>query len=84
MYIQALKNNNFVSFDGLTVRLSKTPDESFSFTDSKDELMKSKFQALNDEEKKVLESAAHIGFKFDASIISHIWKIDLYTYFVNS
>lgn len=76
-YIQALKNNNFVSFDGLTVRLSKTPDESFSFTDSKDELMKSKFQALNDEEKKVLESAAHIGFKFDASIISHIWKIDL-------
>ena len=33
-YIQALKNNDFVSFDGLTVRLSKTPDESFSFIDS--------------------------------------------------
>ena len=76
-YIQALKNNDFLNFDGTVIKLSKTPDESFSFLDSKDELMKSKFQALNDEEKKILESAAHVGFKFDASIISHIWKLDL-------
>ena len=39
--------------------------------------MKTKFDNLNNNEKQILESSAYIGVKFDASILTNIWKIDL-------
>lgn len=76
-YIQALKNFNLLGIEGNLFRLIREPDENFTFEDSEQILMKSKFDALSDEDKKIIESASHIGFKFDASIVAHIWKIDL-------
>ena len=39
--------------------------------------MESKFNTLSEDHKKIIESASHIGFKFDSSILSHIWRRDL-------
>ena len=39
--------------------------------------MKSSYDLLNEDYKKIIESAAHVGVKFDASIIAYIWKRDL-------
>ncbi|MDG1720065.1 MAG: ATP-binding protein, partial [Bacteroidia bacterium] len=76
-YFQALKNFNLLGIEGNLFRLIREPGEDFTFEDSEQILMKSKFDALSDEYKKLIESASHIGFKFDASIVAHIWKLDL-------
>ena len=76
-YFQALKNFELLGIEGNLFRLIREPGEDFTFEDSEQILMKSKFDALSDEYKKLIESASHIGFKFDASIVAHIWKIDL-------
>ena len=39
--------------------------------------MKSSYDLLDEDYKKIIESAAHVGVKFDASIIAYIWKRDL-------
>ena len=76
-YFQALKNSDLIGVEGNLIRLIKFPDENFTFEESEQILMKTKFEALNDDNKKIIESAAHTGFKFDASIIAHIWRKDL-------
>ena len=76
-YFQALKNFELLGIEGNLFRLIREPGEDFTFEDSEQILMKSKFDALSDEYKKLIESASHIGFKFDASIVAHIWKLDL-------
>ena len=76
-YFQALKNSELIGLEGNLIRLIKYPDENFTFEESEQILMKTKFESLNDDDKKIIESAAHTGFKFDASIIAHIWRKDL-------
>ncbi len=75
-YLQSLHNNNIIGTDGLNIRLNKIPDEDFLYEDSSNHLMKSKFQKLSEQQQKLIESASHIGFKFDATILSFIWKRD--------
>ncbi|MBT7622917.1 MAG: AAA family ATPase [Flavobacteriaceae bacterium] len=75
-YIQALDNNEYIKLEGQTIRLKKVPEEDFTYEDSSNNLMKSKFQSLTEKHQKLIESASHIGFKFDASILSYIWKED--------
>ena len=76
-YFQALKNSGLIGIEGNLIRLIKYPDENFTFEESEQILMKTKFESLNDDNKKIIESAAHTGYKFDASIIAHIWRKDL-------
>lgn len=76
-YISALNSNGLLSNDKSSLRLIKEPDNSFKYEDSSQLLMQNKFKELNDLEKNIIESAAFIGYKFDATILSHIWKIDL-------
>jgi hypothetical protein len=76
-YFQALKNSELIGIEGNLIRLIKYPDEDFTFEESEQILMKTKFESLNDDNKKIIESAAHTGYKFDASIIAHIWRKDL-------
>ena len=76
-YFQALKNSDLIGVEGNLIRLIKFPDENFTFEESEQILMKTKFEALDDQNKKIIESAAHTGYKFDASIIAHIWRKDL-------
>ena len=76
-YLQALKNSELLGIEGNLFRLIKLPDDDFRFDESEQILMKSKFESLTNEYQKTIESAAHIGYKFDASIVAHIWKKDL-------
>lgn len=76
-YFQALKNSDLIGVEGNLIRLIKFPDENFTFEESEQILMKTKFEALDNQNKKIIESAAHTGYKFDASIIAHIWRKDL-------
>ena len=76
-YVSALNSNGLLSNDKKVLRLIKEPDDSFKYEDSSQLLMQNKFIELNNLEKNIIESAAFIGYKFDATILSHIWKIDL-------
>ena len=76
-YLQALKNSDLLRIEGALIRLIKYPDDDFTFEESEQILMKSKYESLDDKNKKIIESAAHTGYKFDASIIAHIWRKDL-------
>jgi hypothetical protein len=75
-YILALKNSNYLIIENSIIRLLKEPDEDFKFEDSNHIFLESKFNSLEEQEKQIIESAAHIGFKFDSTILSHIWKKD--------
>ena len=68
-YILALKNSNYLIIENSIIRLLKEPDEDFKFEDSNHIFLESKFNSLEEQEKQIIESAAHIGFKFDSYLI---------------
>ena len=76
-YILALNKYDLILIENNLLRLIKEPGDDFKYEDSIQLLMKTKFNNLEEVEKKIIESAAYIGLKFDASILSYIWKLDL-------
>lgn len=76
-YIMLLKQSNNIIIENNNLILIKEPGSNITYQDSLHLIMKSSFDNLDDNEKQILESAAYIGVKFDASILANIWKTDL-------
>ena len=77
-YLQRLSKGEFVQIQGQFIELVKDPHNS-RIPLVQGEIVENakRFDALNDEAKKLLISAAHVGFKFDAELLAEIWKMDL-------
>jgi hypothetical protein len=76
-YIKLLKESKLLITENQNLILIKEPGPEITYKDSLHLSMKTKFDNLNNNEKQILESSAYIGVKFDASILTNIWKIDL-------
>ena len=76
-YIKLLKESKLLISENQNLILIKEPGSEITYKDSLHLSMKTKFDNLNNNEKQILESSAYIGVKFDASILTNIWKIDL-------
>ena len=72
-----LKESKLLISENQNLILTKEPGPEITYKDSLHLTMKKKFDNLNNNEKQILESSAYIGVKFDASILTNIWKIDL-------
>ena len=77
-YLESLENSKYVEFDGSIIRLRNEPEEGeLKIHDSRRGLILDSFQALPKEDQSLLESAASIGFKFDAELLAQIWNQDM-------
>ena len=69
---------NLLEFDGSTIRLKREPNEGeIQLQESRRDIIKLKFQEIPEEDQKILESAAIIGYKFDADLLAQIWNQDI-------
>lgn len=77
-YLGRLQEEGVIGVQGDEITLVKNPD---SITIPLDQGMVAeiagRFNALVDDDQKLLVSAAHIGFRFDAQLLAEIWKMDL-------
>ena len=77
-YLEALEQRQYIKFDGDVIRLAKEPKEDeIGLQDSRKSVLKSDYESLNSDQKSLLESAAIIGYKFDAELLAKIWNRDL-------
>ena len=73
-----LQQEGFVQIQGQVIELVNDPYSS-GIPLIQGELVEKtkKFEALPEDSKRLLVSAAHVGFKFDAELLSEVWKLDL-------
>lgn len=77
-YLETLEINQILTFDGNTIRIIREPEEGeIKIQGSRRGIIEAKFEELVDEDRKLLESASVIGFKFDAELLAQIWNKDL-------
>ena len=77
-YLEALQQREFIKFDGDVIRLVKEPSEDeIGLQDSRRSVLRADFESLSPTERTFLESAAIIGYKFDAELLAKIWNRDL-------
>lgn len=77
-YLEALENSKYIEFDGSVIRLRKEPEEGeLKIHDSRRGLILESYLSLPSKDQSLLESAASIGFKFDAELLAQIWHFDL-------
>lgn len=77
-YLEALEQRQYIKFDGDVIRLAQEPKEDeIGLQDSRKSVLKSDYESLNPDQKSLLESAAIIGYKFDAELLAKIWNRDL-------
>ena len=77
-YLEALEQKGFIKFDGDVIRLVKEPlDDEIGLQDSRKSVLKTDFEGLSAEGRTLLESAAIVGYKFDAELLARIWNKDL-------
>ena len=77
-YVHTLQQEGFVQIQGQVIELVNDPYSS-GIPLIQGELVEKtkKFEALPEDSKRLLVSAAHVGFKFDAELLSEVWKLDL-------
>ncbi len=75
-YLAALQGKGCLKVDGSMLRLSAIPED-VHLKGGRSEVMATAYRSLDAQDQLLLESAAHIGFKFDADILSSIWKRDV-------
>lgn len=77
-YIYALHKAGFVQIQGQVVELVSDPYAS-GIPLIQGELVEKtkKFEGLSEDSRRLLVSASHVGFKFDAELLAEIWKMDL-------
>ena len=69
-YLEALEQKGFIKFDGDVIRLVKEPlDDEIGLQDSRKSVLKTDFEGLSAEGRTLLESAAIVGYKFDAELL---------------
>lgn len=77
-YLATLEREDFISLDNDVVRLVKEPSEDeIQLLHVRRASFEKAFNQLEDSDKALLESASIVGYKFDAEILSKIWKLDL-------
>jgi len=76
-YISLLEKEKLVTIDSQLIHLIKEPPPTINYKDSLHLILKNNYEKLEIKAREILESAAHIGFKFDAGILSSIWKKDI-------
>ena len=75
-YISLLEKEKLLTINNQLIHLITEPPSKISYKDSLHLILKNNFEKLEFEAKQILESAAYVGFKFDAEILSSIWKMD--------
>jgi len=77
-YLQLLESAGFVETQGQFIEFLGLPAEA-NIPIVQGELIENtkRFEALDDNSRQFLVSAAHTGFKFDAELLAEIWKMDL-------
>jgi len=79
-YLEALQQKEYIRFDGEVIRLVKEPlEDEIGLQDSRRNVLESDFKGLQLEWRTLLESAAIVGYKFDAELLARIWERDLLT-----
>ncbi|MBL6729826.1 MAG: ATP-binding protein [Bacteroidia bacterium] len=74
-YLENLFNDGFISIDSNKLRLVEVPPENkYALKNHAFKAANEALKTLNTEDKKLLESAAHIGLKFDAKILAEVWE----------
>ncbi|MFM7766635.1 MAG: hypothetical protein ACKO9S_02115, partial [Bacteroidota bacterium] len=78
-YLALLEQRGYLKIDGQVLRLSGDPelDGGLNLKSGRSGVMSASFLQLETDDRLLLESAAHVGFKFDADILSAIWKRDI-------
>jgi hypothetical protein len=78
-YLAALEKKGYLKIDGDMLRLTAEPPGSdiINLKSGRSDAMTSEFESLDTADQLLLESAAHIGYKFDADILASIWKRDI-------
>ena len=77
-YMRRLEDEGFIGVQGDEITLSKNPESiKIPLDQGMIAEVAERFTALPDDDQKLLISAAHIGFKFDAQLLADIWKMDL-------
>lgn len=77
-YLAALEGESILKYDGSVIRLNREPnDGEIKIQGSRIGIIKSRFLELDESARNLLESAAIIGYKFDAEMLANIWRKDL-------
>ena len=77
-YLGRLQEEGFIAVQGDEIKLIQNPDAiNIPLDQGMISEVSNRFKALSDEHQKLLISAAHIGFRFDAQLLAEIWKLDL-------
>lgn len=77
-YLGRLQDEGFIGVQGEEITLVKNPDSiKIPLDQGMVAEIAGRFNALTDDDQKLLVSAAHIGFRFDAQLLAEIWKMDL-------
>jgi hypothetical protein len=78
-YLEALYTKGYINMDGKALRLTHEPDENenINLKSGRTSVISKSFIDLNEEDQLFLESAAYIGYKFDADILAEIWSVDI-------
>ena len=75
-----MEKQEFLKFDGEVIRLLREPKEDeIGLQDSRRAILKAEFEDLEHEHRALLESAAIVGYKFDAELLARIWNKDFLT-----
>ena len=77
-YLQLLESAGFVETQGQFIEfLGLPPDANIPIVQGELVENTKRFEALDENSRQFLISAAHTGFKFDAELLAEIWKMDL-------
>ena len=77
-YLGGLREKEFLKIQGDRMDLKGNPAAAgLSLARGKVDAVKQRFQQLEEADRRLLGAAAHIGFKFDAEILSGIWEEDV-------
>lgn len=77
-YLENISHNGYLYLDGDVYRLKETPTPGeIDILDSRSHVRVNGLGELSRELRSLLESAAVVGYRFDADMLAHIWNEDL-------
>lgn len=77
-YLENIRSKGYLNLEDGVYRLREVPAlEDVDILDTRSQLLLDGFEDISTDLRSLIESAAVIGYKFDAELLAYIWNIDL-------
>ena len=76
-YLGSIEQRGCITINEGWIRMVSTPPADLDITNGYNDIYEAQLRALTEPQRALLESAAVVGYKFDADILAGVWKRDV-------